>query len=148
ILPSGASTKNAGFACYGSISEILEDLKNHSEEEVVHLVRDRVAGLELLRNTLGAKQLDYKEYGGYEIFTRENDELFGICKSKIQYVNQLLEPIFKEKVFSERKSQFGFENIKSTLIYSKFEGQIDTGEMMLGLLKKVSLENISILNCC
>ncbi|MGB5554400.1 MAG: FAD-dependent oxidoreductase, partial [Flavobacteriaceae bacterium] len=28
ILPQGASTKNAGFACFGSISEILSDLKN------------------------------------------------------------------------------------------------------------------------
>ena len=30
ILPQGASTKNAGFACFGSLSEILEDLKSHS----------------------------------------------------------------------------------------------------------------------
>lgn len=27
FLPAGASTKNAGFACFGSMSEILEDLK-------------------------------------------------------------------------------------------------------------------------
>ena len=27
MLPQGASTKNAGFACFGSISEIVEDLK-------------------------------------------------------------------------------------------------------------------------
>src|SRR5690606_21468473 len=50
MLPSGASTKNAGFACFGSISEILEDLKTHSEEEVVQLVKTRVEGLKLLRN--------------------------------------------------------------------------------------------------
>ncbi len=83
MLPSGASTKNAGFACFGSISEILEDLKNHSEEEVVRLVKSRVEGLKLLRNTLGDQQLDYKEYGGYELFTREDEELFETCKSKL-----------------------------------------------------------------
>ena len=33
ILPQGASTKNAGFACFGSLSEIIDDLKTHSEEE-------------------------------------------------------------------------------------------------------------------
>jgi len=32
MLPSGASTKNAGFACFGSLSEILSDLQNHSEQ--------------------------------------------------------------------------------------------------------------------
>jgi len=39
ILPQGASTKNAGFACFGSLSEILDDLKTHSEDEVIKLVQ-------------------------------------------------------------------------------------------------------------
>ena len=37
VLPQGASTKNAGFACFGSISEIIDDLKTHTEEEVIQL---------------------------------------------------------------------------------------------------------------
>ena len=37
LLPQGASTKNAGFACFGSISEVLSDLKSHSEDEVYNL---------------------------------------------------------------------------------------------------------------
>ncbi|WP_347373578.1 FAD-dependent oxidoreductase [Aequorivita sp. Q41] len=146
ILPSGASTKNAGFACFGSISEILEDLKNHSEEEVVQLVKNRVAGLQLLRNTLGDTQLDYQEHGGYELFTNEDTELFETCSLKLKTVNELLKPIFNTDVFSEKGNDFGFKNIQSNLIYNKFEGQIDTGKMMLGLLKKASKENILILN--
>jgi glycine/D-amino acid oxidase-like deaminating enzyme len=146
LLPSGASTKNAGFACFGSISEILDDLKNHSEEEVVQLVKNRVEGLKLLRNTLGDKQLDYQENGGYELFTTEDAELFETCKSKIDYVNELLKPIFNAEVFSEKENHFGFKNIQPNLIFSKFEGQIDTGKMMLGLIKKASEENILILN--
>ncbi|MBT0607098.1 NAD(P)/FAD-dependent oxidoreductase [Aequorivita echinoideorum] len=145
-LPSGASTKNAGFACFGSISEILEDLKNHSEEEVVQLVENRVEGLKLLRETLGERQLDYQEYGGYELFTNEDSELFERCRSKINEVNKLLKPIFKDEIFSLKENTFGFENIKNNLIYSKFEGQIDTGKMMYGLLKKAAEQNILILN--
>ena len=146
MLPSGASTKNAGFACFGSISEILEDLKNHSEEEVIHLVKNRIEGLNLLRNTLGDEQLDYKEYGGYELFTNEDTELFENCKSKIGFVNELLKPIFNAAVFSEKENHFGLKNIQPKLIYSEFEGQIDTGKMMYGLIKKASEENILILN--
>lgn len=146
ILPSGASTKNAGFACFGSISEVLEDLKNHSEEETVQLVKNRVEGLKLLRKTLGDEQLNYQEYGGYELFTKDDAKLFETCKSKIGYVNQLLQPIFKTEVFSEKENHFGFKNIQPNLIYSAFEGQIDTGKMMLGLIKKASEENILILN--
>ena len=30
VLPWGASTKNAGFACFGSLGEVLDDLQNTS----------------------------------------------------------------------------------------------------------------------
>ena len=33
-LPSGASTRNAGFACFGSLSELLADAESHSPEEL------------------------------------------------------------------------------------------------------------------
>lgn len=146
MLPSGASTKNAGFACYGSISEILDDLKNHSEEEVLELVKIRVEGLKSLRNTLGDTKLDYREYGGFELFTEFDRELFETCRTKRDYVNQLLRPIFKEDIFSEIDNPFGFKKIQPKLIYSKFEGQLDTGKMMLNLIRKAVKENILILN--
>lgn len=44
-LPQGASTKNAGFACFGSLSEILSDLKTHTKEQVLQLTKYRVEGL-------------------------------------------------------------------------------------------------------
>ncbi|MDN3723044.1 FAD-dependent oxidoreductase [Aequorivita sp. SDUM287046] len=147
MLPSGASTKNAGFACFGSISEFLEDLKIHFEGEVLQLVKSRVEGLKLLRQNLGDHQLDYQEYGGYELFTKEDSELFENCRSKMDSINELLKPIFKTEVFSERENHFKFQNIQPKLIYSAFEGQIDTGKMMLGLIKKAFEENILILNC-
>ena len=68
LLPQGASTKNAGFACFGSISEILSDLKKHSEKEVQELVKNRFEGIQLLRSILGDKILGYKQHGGHEVF--------------------------------------------------------------------------------
>lgn len=146
ILPSGASTKNAGFACFGSISEILDDLKTHSEAEVLQLVRERVSGLKLLRTTLGDNQINYHEYGGYELFTQQDKVLYNECNSKIEYVNNLLFPIFNAEVFSVTENQFNFKNIQPSLICSRFEGQIDTGKMMRALIRKASCENILILN--
>ena len=83
LLPNGASTKNAGFACFGSLSEILDDLNSHSEEEVVKLVEKRVKGLQLLRENLGDENIGYEAKGGYELFTKEDEELFGTCVSKM-----------------------------------------------------------------
>ena len=146
MLPSGASTKNAGFACFGSLSEVLEDLESHSVNEVVQLIKDRLKGLQLLRETLGDAQLDYRENGGYELFERKDKSLFEECQDKMQYVNQLLFPVFDSKVFSTKNNDFEFQNIHPKLIFNKFEGQIDTGKMMLGLIKKASKANIQILN--
>ncbi|MGB7841264.1 MAG: FAD-dependent oxidoreductase [Salinimicrobium sp.] len=146
LLPNGASTKNAGFACFGSISEILDDLNSHSEEEVVELVHKRVKGLHLLRENLGDENIDYKANGGYELFTKQDQELFETCVSKMPKINSLLKPIFGTDVFSVRENSFGFRNIQDKLIYNRFEGQLDTGKMMTSLLYKVQSAGVRILN--
>lgn len=53
ILPTGASTKNAGFACFGSYSEILEDLKMLKPQEVLQQVTERYNGINFLKQTFG-----------------------------------------------------------------------------------------------
>ncbi len=146
LLPQGASTKNAGFACFGSLSEILDDLLQHSESEVFDLVQKRWLGLQLLRKNLGDAAIDFKQYGGYELFLEDQKEVFENCLSKMEVINKLLFPIFKKKVFFEKNDNFSFKNNIKTLIFNPFEGQIDTGNMMQALLKKAMSKNILILN--
>jgi glycine/D-amino acid oxidase-like deaminating enzyme len=148
ILPQGASTKNAGFACFGSISEILEDLKSHTEQEVLDLVQQRIAGLKQLRQTVGDVQLDYQELGGYELFTNEDVALYNTCREKISYVNDLLRTVFNKDVYSLVRDTNDFRGIRENTIFNQFEGQIDTGKMMQGLLQKVNSLSIKIINNC
>lgn len=145
VLPNGASTKNAGFACFGSLSEILDDLNTHTEAEVLKLINKRIKGLKLLRQTLGDQIINYQAFGGYELFTK-NDNLFENCLSKKDYINKLLKPIFNAEVFSLKDNIFNFKNIKKQYIFNAFEGQIDTGKMMSALLQKVQYKGIKILN--
>lgn len=145
VLPNGASTKNAGFACFGSLSEILDDLNTHTEAEVLRLINKRIKGLKLLRQTLGDQTINYQAFGGYELFT-ENEDLFENCLSKKDYINKLLKPIFNAEVFSLKDNIFNFKNIKNQYIFNAFEGQIDTGKMMEALLQKVQSKGIKILN--
>ena len=101
LFPQGASTKNAGFACFGSLSEILQDLESHTSDEVVELVNQRHQGLQLLRQTLGDEALDYQQLGGYELFLKKDRRLHDRCLQKMQEVNSLLKPIFKDAWFSK-----------------------------------------------
>tara|TARA_A100000171_G_scaffold52996_1_gene75196 strand:+ start:9299 stop:10432 length:1134 start_codon:yes stop_codon:yes gene_type:complete len=148
MLPSGASTKNAGFACFGSISEILEDLTTHSEEEVIQLVKSRVEGLQLLRKNLGDAQLAYQQLGGYELFTENDTELFEKCIQNIPRINNLLKNVFynEKEVFSIKNDSFSFKNVQKQLIFNQLEGQLDTGKMMQGLLQKCSKKGVLLLN--
>ncbi|QRM88648.1 FAD-dependent oxidoreductase [Lacinutrix sp. WUR7] len=145
-LPQGASTKNAGFSCFGSLSEILDDLNTHTEQEVIELVKKRVHGLQLLRNTLGDKIIDYQQLGGYELFTKQDSDLFQECLSKKEDINNLLKPVFNAAVFSLKENIFRFKNIEENYIFNQFEGQIDTGKMMDALLQKALSKGIKILN--
>lgn len=146
ILPQGASTKNAGFACFGSISELLSDLKTHSEEEVVGLVQKRWDGIQLLRKLLQDETIGFEQLGGHELFPGETTELYEACLEGMTGLNQLLKPIFKGQPFILSDNAFGFSNIQNKYITHNFEGQLDTGKLMKGLLDKVRKNGIQVLN--
>src|SRR3970040_297766 len=146
MLPHGASTKNAGFACFGSISEIIDDLKSHSEEEVFSLVQKRWQGLQLLRKRLGDDRIDFKPFGGYELFLKEDESCYDECVNKLPFINEILKPLFRADVFAKEIDRFGFNGVREHLVFNPFEAQIDTGNMMQALLKQAVSENILILN--
>lgn len=149
FLPSGASTKNAGFACFGSVSEILADLTKMSETEVSSLVKLRVEGLNLLRGLLGDSTIDYQTCGGYEIFSPEQENLFELCRDKMEYANSLVsEATGLKNTYSIKNSSretFGFRGVDH-FIFNQHEGAIDTGKMMAALIKLAREMEITILN--
>ena len=145
-LPQGASTKNAGFACFGSVSEILSDLNHHTEEEVVQLVQKRWNGIQRLRNLLGDKAIDFQLLGGHELFPLDKPDFYEKCLQSLPYLNNLLEPVFGQKPFKATENSFHFENIQDKYLTHQLEGQLDTGKMMRSLIHKCTAMDIPILN--
>ena len=144
MLPQGASSKNAGFACFGSLSELIDDLKTHTEEEVFQLVKKRWEGLQLLRSNLGDSVIDFQPNKGFELF--QDGDFYEECNGQRTQINELLAPLFKEEVFLGSSNTFGFEKIAPNYIVNQFEGQIDTGKMIAALLLKVQKLGVKILN--
>ncbi|MBK6397378.1 MAG: FAD-binding oxidoreductase [Bacteroidetes bacterium] len=149
FLPYGASTRNAGFACYGSISELLNDLKVQDPKNVFDLVERRWKGLNRLRQILGDESIVYEPTGGYEVFTSADSETADLCFDKIEYFNQELKKITgQDKIYfdaSKKIPEFGFKGINKMILNSG-EGQIDTGKMMQSLLEKCRKAGVEILN--
>ncbi|PIY10249.1 MAG: FAD-dependent oxidoreductase [Flexibacter sp. CG_4_10_14_3_um_filter_32_15] len=149
FLPTGASTKNAGFACFGSLSEIASDLETMNETELTDLVKNRLQGLEKLRTRLGDKKIGYKNYGGYELILDKQIPYI----EQLDKVNELLQPIFGgQNVFKTKDGLiegFGF-NARHVrrIVYNRFEGQIHTGKMMKSLLKYVQKRGVTVFTGC
>ncbi|MEX1188035.1 MAG: FAD-binding oxidoreductase [Bacteroidia bacterium] len=148
LLPDGGSTKNAGFACFGSLSELATDLKNLDETSVFELIRKRYDGLMRLRSLLGDDQISYKGFGAYELFTEKETELYEASLSIQEKMNQWLAEISGQTNVYQKKDEmiqsFGFSKVKH-LIFNSAEGQIDTGMMMKSLINLARNEGIEIL---
>ncbi|PTB97183.1 FAD-dependent oxidoreductase [Marivirga lumbricoides] len=148
VFPSGASTKNAGFACFGSLTELADDLPKLGEENLLALVEKRWLGLQKLRSTLGDQTIDYQNNGGYELIRQKEIPAL----DRIDYFNQLLKNIFAENVFKENRNlvnQFGFSSDKiNSVVSNQYEGQINTGKMMKAWWEICAQQGIKIFTGC
>lgn len=136
IIPAGASTRNAGFACIGSFTEMLDDLGQLGPEKMLQLVGMRAEGLKRLRARFTDQQTGYRKRGSYELILEKDMPLLG----RMDGLNKLLEGVLGAKAFSlcpERASAFGFSSgYARALVCNHLEGELDPGKMMSGLWLK------------
>lgn len=148
ILPSGASTKNAGFACFGSATELLDDLSRISEKEVWETVALRWEGLRYLRELLGDEKIDFQSNGSWDLLTKDKNSLVKETNEKRAYLNENIEQITGEKdCFSWNQAPLnntGFDQILGGF-HNRLEGQIDTGKMMFSWTQLLAENNIHML---
>lgn len=131
ILPSGASTKNAGFACFGSLTEILDDLESMSESDVLQLVERRHLGLQAIRKEIGDTALKYVPSGGFELIS---DQQLPVL-NHLDAINGLLQGVFKQDVFKiiHDVKRFGFGPAVKVIVQNSLEGELDTGAFIQSL---------------
>jgi glycine/D-amino acid oxidase-like deaminating enzyme len=147
-LPSGASTKNAGFACFGSLSELAADLENTSKSNLIDLIAMRYEGLQQLQALLGSDNIGFTPCGGYEVFGEHDEQLYQRCMQLMPEMNLLLaQKIGIRECYRDSSkdiSTFGFAGVKH-LTLNQYEGGIDTGKMMRSLLQKAYAQGIAVL---
>ncbi len=144
LLPTGATTRNAGFACMGSATELLADLEHHSREEVVALFMRRKTGLDILRQRLDDTALGYQAHGGYELIPEQDLSVM----DRLDFLNHLLQPYLHKAAFkpaNKRIREFGFsESHVAGLIENTFEGSINSGQTMRSLTELAQRAGVEI----
>lgn len=123
-----ASTRNAGFACFGSPSELLDDWKQMGPDATLAMVEMRWKGLLALRDTWGDEAIAYRACGAVEAFT--DPDLHAEAKDFLPVLNQQLAPIMGREVFAETTAnQSGLRELCGS-ISSPLEGDVDTSRMI------------------
>jgi glycine/D-amino acid oxidase-like deaminating enzyme len=72
ILGAVASTRNAGFLCLGSPSEIQADQLKLGENGLIELLSTKWAGIQRTLHLLGGKAIGLRNVQGYEVMARDH----------------------------------------------------------------------------
>ncbi len=155
VIPSGASTRNAGFSCFGSVSELMYDVQLMGEANMLETVKMRYDGLQRIQKVFDKKTIDYDQFGGYELF--EQGGAYDIKKldADIAYLNKILAPALGTPkkngkylpIYTNESKQIpklGFQKINA-LAFSPFEGQLNSAKLVLALQKEVQSKGVQIL---
>ena len=149
----GGSTRNAGFACFGSATELREDRLALGDVRALELVQKRWAGLQLLRKRLGDKNLGYLESGSVELFLKGVTPHTAMpTDEEIADLNAWIAPVTKSSTTFERADIRRLNGLDpmaiEQAIASPLEGCIDTGKMMHALKQEAHQAGIDVVNGC
>ena len=146
-IPTGASTRNAGFSCFGSPSELIADAAAIGEANMWRLVEMRYKGLLEIRNFFSNDEIDYDANGGYECYTT-NSGSWEECSTKIDWLNSELQKITGlAQVFTisdHKLTDFGFAGFRH-MIENKPEAGLHPGKLVQALLCKVQTLGVQVL---
>jgi gamma-glutamylputrescine oxidase len=149
FLPTGASTKNAGFSCIGSPSELLDDLRKNSRSEVFETVQKRWDGLNNLNQLLSKESIGFKALGSHELFDDHKQSLYDECVDALDDLNIEMRKITGInsvfKVANEICAESGFNGFNRAISHAA-EGQINTGQMMESLIRLARSLDVEIIN--
>jgi gamma-glutamylputrescine oxidase len=133
FIPLGASTRNAGFSCFGSPSEILDDMAHMGEAAAMALVEKRWRGMQKLKSRIDLTYCQYESFGGHELY---HDDEYNFIQDKLAYLNALLKDITnQDRVFTEQAIPEGINGF-SHMIANSLEGQLHSGFMIKYLIGK------------
>ncbi len=141
-LPTGGSTKNAGFLCFGSVGELIANINLHDEEQVIQIIKRRIEGLILLREITDGEDIGYKNCGGYEVSTSVS--IMESLVTHLPYLNDLIHEHFGSKE-TFRLTNHSIGKLAKTQILNQYEGSIHTGKLISTLIRKCHIDKIAFL---
>ncbi len=149
LIPTGASTRNAGFACFGSLTELMQDIQQMGEEKTLELVSMRFNGLQQIQQVFEPAKIGFSLCGGYELITGHDQHTKTELADGIETLNKLLSLVIPAKqIFLQADHNikaFGFANIRH-LVQNEWEGYLHSGKLCQLMLQNLQCLGVTILN--
>jgi gamma-glutamylputrescine oxidase len=149
ITPMGASTRNAGFACFGSVTELISDIRTMGQDNMLQLVEMRYEGLKRIRKTFSKSKIDWERNGGFELIGPNQYSNSKLLKNDIGLLNILLRKLIgQDKTFrlaDKKIKEFGFKNIDH-LIFNPSEAQLQPAKLLHELLQKIISMGVTVMH--
>jgi glycine/D-amino acid oxidase-like deaminating enzyme len=147
-VPCGASTRNAGFACFGSPTEMINDLEVMGAGAMWSIVEMRYRGIKKILQTFSPAQTGYEPLGGFECYTEgQFDKNFLL--EQLAIINAGMRFITgDEHSFEEATGKL--ESYKMTgfsmMLENRYEGGIHSGRYVESLTNYVRSLGVKIIN--
>ena len=147
-LGGGGSSRNAGFSCFGSATELRHDRHTLGDEAALELVRKRWQGLQQLRSTFGDAALGHRVCGSVELFPQAGNEATP-STSELADLNRWIQPVtgVADTFTTIPPHSLPHLDIDSEgpAILSRLEGLLDTGKMNRAFRSLAQASDIDLL---
>ena len=145
-LPTGASTKNAGFSCFGSPSELLENIEVMGIDHAMFWSEKRYKGINMIRQCFGS-EVEFDDCGGTELF--DDKILFEETKEQLSTLNHSIKSIvgndnhfFLDEHIIQNAGFSGFQYA----IKNSVEGSIHSGKLINIMTETLHAMKVRIFN--
>jgi hypothetical protein len=141
-FPYGASTRNAGFACFGSPTEFTSDIALMGVDAARELVFNRWLGIQITRKRLKDADIGFVASGGFELV--DGQSISGDQLNELNgHVSDFLPNYFTNA--TDQKPALGLE-AAGDLIAINGEGQVNSGKLIRSLRQYVSGLGAELIN--
>ncbi len=133
VFGTQATTKNAGFACIGSPSELSANLAGANARHVQQLLAWKWKGIEKLLTLLGKTKTHYQHTKAYDLFDHNTRQSYHQSLNGLDELNHIAKQVTKIYPFYEPNDLalkgFGFEGFDRCLQINH-EGQIHSAHTL------------------
>jgi gamma-glutamylputrescine oxidase len=144
-MPMGASTKNAGFSCFGSPSELLENVRNIGWAKTLETTQKRFEGIKIIKQYF-QDTIAYNACGASELFVdssifKENAEKLVHLNEKLHAIVGIENHFYIDNQIVEQSNFSGFQHA----ISNSSEAAIHSGKLFMSLYKTLVAQDVVFL---